>query len=123
MLKIEKRKNDKKDWLLVNCDFRSLQMILAFADCGLNKTGIDDIAYTIYGENGCNDAHSVTALNTFCGPVHLQVIEIEDENGKKFVFGENQKIKIRRKGLIDAPEEIEILGKEFERDDEFIGYT
>jgi hypothetical protein len=98
-------------------------MILAFADCGLNKNGIDDIAYTIYGEGGCNDAHSVTALNTFCSPVGLQVIEIEDENGKKIVFGENQKIKIKRRALLDAPEEIEILGRDFERDDEFIAYV
>jgi hypothetical protein len=123
MLKIQKNVNKKSDWLLVNCDFRSLQMLLAFSDCGINKDGISQIAYDIYGEKGCNDAHSVTALNTFCSPVHLQVIEIEDEKGNKHVFGEEQKIKIRRKGLLDEPEEIEIFGKKFEPDDEFIDYV
>jgi hypothetical protein len=122
MLQIEKIPNKKSDWLLVNADFRSLQMILAFADCGLNKHGIDQIAYDIYSEKGCMDAHSVTAFNTFCKPVNLDIIEIEDDVGNKTIFGENQKIKVKRKGLLDEPEEIEILGKDFERDDEFIGY-
>ena len=111
------------DWLLVDCDFTSLQMILAFADCGLNKKGIDQIAYDIYGETGHQDAHSATAFNTFCFPTHLPIIEIEDENGKKIFFGEDQKIKIKRLGLIDDDEEKVIKGKEFQCDDIFLEYA
>jgi hypothetical protein len=98
-------------------------MILAFQDCGLNKNGIDKIAYDIYSETGCQDAHSSTAFSTFCSPVHLQIIEIEDEKGNKIVFGEDQKIKIKRLDLLDTPEEIIILGKQFQPDDEFIDYV
>jgi len=53
----------------------------------------------------------------------MQIIEIEDEEVNKFIFGEAQKIKVKRKGLIDEDEELEILGKQFEPDDIFIGYV
>jgi hypothetical protein len=120
MLKIEKAKSD---WLLVDADFRSLQMLLAFSDAGLNRDGVDQIAYDIYGENGSQDAHSVTALNTFCSPINMQVIEIEDEKGNKHVFGEEQKIKIRRANALIDDEEQTILGKDFKEDDQFVGYA
>lgn len=103
-------------------DFRSLQMALAMADCALNKNGIDKVCYDIYGPGGSNDAHSVTGFNTFIAPINTQIIEIEDENGKKIIFGENQKIKIKRKNKNNDFEDIEILGKEFKADDIFVSY-
>jgi DNA polymerase I-like protein with 3'-5' exonuclease and polymerase domains len=112
---------DSHDWLIVDADFRSLQMILAFADCGLNDKGIDQIAYDIYGPKGNQDAHAVTAYNTFCAPTHLQIIEIEDESGNKNFFGEEQKIVIKGRA-IDQEEQI-ILGREFQEHDEFIKYA
>ena len=114
---------ENSDWLIADCDFVSLQMILAFADCGLNKKGIDRIAYDIYGDKGHQDAHSATAFNTFCFPTHLEIIEIEDKNGKKIIFGEEQKIKIKRKGLIGDKEDIIIKGSEFMADDLFLEYA
>ena len=58
MLSINKTK--KSDYLLVDADFRGLQMALAFADCGFNKNGMDKVAYDIFGPSGHCDAHSVT---------------------------------------------------------------
>lgn len=43
MLRIN-RDTKKSDWLLVDADFRGLQMALAFADCGLNSNGADAVA-------------------------------------------------------------------------------
>lgn len=97
-------------------------MALAMADCGLNKNGVDQVCYDIYGPGGSNDAHSVTGFNTFISPVHGQVIEIEDESGKKTVFGEEQKIKIQRKDLTGKLNDMEIFGKDFKEDDVFISY-
>ena len=59
MLRIN-RDTKKSDWLLVDADFRGLQMALAFADCGLNSNGADAVAqaYDIYGKTGHCDAHS-----------------------------------------------------------------
>jgi len=114
---------DKNDWLLVNADFRSLQLILAFCDCGINKNGVDPIAYKIYGQGGTQDAHSMTTHSVFCEPVHLEIIEIEDDDGNKIIFGEEQKIKILRKGLIDDNEELVIKGAEFQADDVFVEYV
>ena len=58
MITISKTK--KSDYLLVDADFRGLQMALAFADCGFNDKGMDQVAYDIYGPSGHCDAHSVT---------------------------------------------------------------
>jgi len=113
----------KSDWLLVNADFRSLQLILAFCDCGINPNGVDKIAYDIYGPDGCQDAHSMTTHGVFCAPIHMQVIEIEDDNGKKIIFGEEQKIKIKRLGLVDDEKELVIKGKEFTEEDIFLDYV
>lgn len=121
-LKITKGKKHS-DWLLVDADFRSLQMCLAMADCGLNDEGIDQVCYDIYGPGGSNDAHSVTGFNTFISPIHGKIIEIEDiDTGKKTVFGHEQKIKIKRKNLIGDLEDKVILGKEFAEDDIFVSY-
>ena len=88
------------------------------ADCGLNSKGIDQVCYDIYGPGGSNDAHSVTGYNTFISPIHGKILEITDtETGKKFVFGHEQTIKIKRDG-----QEMTCLGKEFRENDEFIGY-
>lgn len=121
MLKIEKKV--KSDWLIINADFSSLQARQALADEGLNATGVDKIAYDIYGEDGVQDMHSMTAIETLYKPIHKQIIEIEDENGKKFIFGEEQKIKVIKGDYIDDDKEQEILGKEFKEHYQFIGYV
>lgn len=117
------KKNDSRsDWLLVDADFRSLQMCIAMADCGLNKHGIDKVCYDIYGPGGSNDAHSVTAFSTFMAPIHFPVIEIEDEKGNKTVFCEEQEIKIKRKNLAGGFDDLTIQGKDFKEDDIFVSY-
>lgn len=93
-------------------------MCLGFADCALNAKGIDQVAYDIYGPTGNNDAHSVTAYNTFFAPVNAKVIEIEDEQGNKSWFGPDQKIKVKRAGR-----EVAITGKEFVENDEYLGWV
>jgi hypothetical protein len=99
-------------------------MNLAFGDCGINKDGIDAIAHSIYGPRGHSDPHSVTAFNTFCSPIHLNIIEIEDEEGHQYHFGEEQKIKIKRRGIIPEDDEVlEIEGKDFTFDDIFLDYV
>lgn len=115
MLTIKKAK--KSDWLYVDADFRSLQMCLAMADCGLNKNGIDKICYDVYGVGGSNDAHSTTMFSVFVEPVNTQVIEIENEKGEKKVFGLDQMVTVRRGG-----QETSIKGEDFRPDDEFISY-
>lgn len=114
-LKIKRNVENKSDWLLVDADFRSLQMCLAMADCGLNSEGIDQVCYDIYGPGGSNDAHSVTGFNTFIQPIHGKILELTcEKTGKKYVFGHEQKIKVKRKDLTDNSEEKEILGKDFD---------
>jgi len=113
----------ESDWLIVNADFRSLQFILALADCGLNKNGVDQVAYDIYGPKGIQDAHSMTTHNIFCKSVNLEIIEIEDEDGNKIVFGEEQQIKIKRPGCIDEEDkEMIIKGNDFLPSDIFVSY-
>lgn len=136
-LKIKKQEK-YSDYLLVDADFRSLQMCLAMADEGLNPEGIDKVSYDIYQDEamtlrssgvelkdidwskmkmGNNDAHSVTATNVFIKPTGKMVIDIVDnETGEKFSFGEDQTIKIKRNG-----QDMEIKGKEFKEDDVFVG--
>lgn len=136
-LKIKKQEK-YSDYLLVDADFRSLQMCLAMADEGLNVNGIDKVSYDIYQDEamtlrssgvelkdidwskmkmGNNDAHSVTATNVFIKPTGKMVIDIVDnETGEKFSFGEDQTIKIKRNG-----QDMEIKGKEFKEDDVFVG--
>lgn len=114
-LKIKRNVENKSDWLLVDADFRGLQMALAFADCGLNPNGADAVAYDIYGKTGHCDAHSVTGFNTFIQPIHGKILELTcEKTGKKYVFGHEQKIKVKRKDLTDNSEEKEILGKDFD---------
>jgi hypothetical protein len=136
-LKIKKQEK-YSDYLLVDADFRSLQMCLAMADEGLNTNGIDKVSYDIYQDEamtlrssgvelkdidwskmkmGNNDAHSVTATNVFIKPTGKMVIDIVDnDTGEKFSFGEDQTIKIKRNG-----QDMEIKGKEFKEDDIFVG--
>lgn len=122
-LKIKRNVENKSDWLLVDADFRGLQMALAFADCGLNPNGADAVAYDIYGKTGHCDAHSVTGFNTFIQPIHGKIIEITNEDtGEKTIFGHEQKINIKRKDLTGNYSEIQILGKDFRPDDIFVSY-
>lgn len=136
-LKIKKQEK-YSDYLLVDADFRSLQMCLAMADEGLNVNGIDKVSYDIYQDEamtlrssgvelkdidwpnmkmGNNDAHSVTATNVFIKPTGKMVIDIVDnDTGEKFSFGEDQTIKIKRNG-----QDMEIKGKDFKEDDVFVG--
>lgn len=136
-LKIKKQEK-YSDYLLVDADFRSLQMCLAMADEGLNVNGIDKVSYDIYQDEamtlrssgvelkdidwskvkiGNNDAHSVTATNVFIKPTGKMVIDIVDnDTGEKFSFGEDQTIKIKRNG-----QDMEIKGKDFREDDVFVG--
>lgn len=136
-LKIKKQEK-YSDYLLVDADFRSLQMCLAMADEGLNVNGIDKVSYDIYQDEamtlrssgvelkdidwskvkiGNNDAHSVTATNVFIKPTGKMVIDIVDnDTGEKFSFGEDQTIKIKRND-----QDMEIKGKDFREDDVFVG--
>ena len=136
-LKIKKQEK-YSDYLLVDADFRSLQMCLAMADEGLNANGIDKVSYDIYQDEamtlrssgvelkdidwskmkmGNNDAHSVTATNVFIKPTGKMIIDIVDnDTGEKFSFGEDQTIKIKRNG-----QDMEIKGKDFREDDIFVG--
>jgi len=108
---------------MISADYSSLQFRLALADNGFSSGGVDKIAHEIYGPAGHKDAHSATTFGTFMKPIKFEIIEIEDEKGNKIVFGEEQKIKIKRIGLIDENEEIIIKGSEFHPDDEFIAYV
>ena len=126
MLKIEKRKKVRVpgSWLIISADFASLQARLAFADAGINPQGVDPIAYEIFGEKGHRDFHSATTVGTFCKPVNFQIIEIENNvTGEKHIFGEEQKIRVKRKGLIGSPDETVIKGKEFLPTDDFVAYA
>jgi DNA polymerase I-like protein with 3'-5' exonuclease and polymerase domains len=112
--------NDKKNWLLVEADYASLQMRLAMQDEGLNLRGVDQISFDLYGPKGMKDAHSMTGFNVFFKPLNQKIIEIEDESGKKIIFLPEQKIKIKRKNLSGELEELTIKGEQFIESDEFI---
>jgi len=120
----EPESHNSDEWLVISADFASLQFRLALADNGISKGGVDQIAYEIYGEKGHKDAHSATTVGTFVKPIHTKVIEIEcEETGKKIIFGETQKIKVKRYGMIDEEDEIIIKGAEFQQTDEWIDYA
>jgi hypothetical protein len=97
-------------------------MRLAFQDTGLNPRGVDQVAYDLYGPKGINDAHSMTGYNVFYQSINQDIIEIEDENGKKFVFLPEQSIKIKRKNLSGELENLVIKGNQFIESDIFEGY-
>jgi DNA polymerase I-like protein with 3'-5' exonuclease and polymerase domains len=115
--------NDIENWLLVEADFSSLQMRLAMQDEGLSPNGVDQVSYDLYGPTGNQDAHSTTGFNVFFQPLNQQIIEIEDENGKIIKFLPEQKIKVKRRGLVDENEELTIKGEQFLETDEFVGYV
>jgi hypothetical protein len=115
--------NDKSKWLLVEADFSSLQMRNAMCDEGLNPRGVDQISFDLYGPSGNQDAHSTTGFSVFSESRNQQIIEIENENGKKIIFLPEQKIKIRRVNLSGEFEEIVIKGDHFIESDEFLEYV
>jgi DNA polymerase I-like protein with 3'-5' exonuclease and polymerase domains len=104
---------DKRKYKVVTIDFSSLQMRLATRDTMLNPSGIDKTLFSLYQPGGSEDAHSVTAYNVYEAPLQSHVLEVENEKGEKFLFGEKQKIKIKRNG-----EFVVVKAKELQSTDE-----
>ncbi len=135
MLKFEKITPEQEDghYYNVEADFRSLQISLGFADSGyqspLKPDPLDPIFYEIYGKLddhgkiagiGHADVHSSTAFGTFYSPLDKKIFEAEDNNGKKWIFEDDTKLKVKRKNL-DAIEEVVIKGQDIQEDDEILG--
>jgi hypothetical protein len=81
------------------------------------------MSYDLYGADGNQDAHSTTGFNVFCKPLNMDIIEIEDDNGKKIKFLTEQKIKIKRKNLSGEFEELTIRGDNIIETDEWVAYA
>jgi hypothetical protein len=113
LLKIE---HDDDYYEIAVVDFISQECVLASIDECLNPTGIDQIMYDIYGVDGVMDMHSVTSYGFFGKPVALHILDIEDENGKHWVFHEENWAKIERNG-----EEMSIPATEIVATDRILG--
>jgi DNA polymerase I-like protein with 3'-5' exonuclease and polymerase domains len=88
---------DKERYRLCTIDFGSLQCRLATIDTALNEEGIDPMLFDLYKVDTIlgGDMHSSTAWGTFINPIGVQILEIIDENDKKWLVGLNQDIKIK----------------------------
>ena len=105
--------------LLLTQDAASLEARVATSDTALNDDGIDKMLFAVYDPNSGygEDLHSMTAFNTFCKSVDMQVNEVEDEKGKKWIFVDSQKMKIKRNG-----QEMTVSGSDIVETDEIVDY-
>jgi|LSPY01.1.fsa_nt_gi DNA polymerase I-like protein with 3'-5' exonuclease and polymerase domains len=88
---------DPENVLLMTADYSSLQARFATQNTCWNQSGPDKSLYSIYSEGGSEDMHSTTSLAEFEIPLNTKAIEVEIvETGKKYVFGDKQKIKVKR---------------------------
>ena len=100
-------------------DAASLEARVACSDTALNTDGIDPVLYSVYEPvKGSGDLHSQTSFNTFGASINLQINEIEDEKGNKWLCLDNQALKVKRNG-----QEMQVLGKDLLETDEVLGYT
>lgn len=112
------KKAGKLCYLMMTQDAASLEARVCCSDTALNDSGIDKVLFSVYDPvHGNGDLHSTTAWNTFCDSVNLQINEIEDEKGNKWLCLDNQYLKVKRNG-----QEIQVLGKDLMESDEVVGY-
>lgn len=103
--KVSKRYSSKQgmeEYMLLTCDFGSLQMRLT-----TNDTAIDSVdgktpdagLYEIYGEGSpCPDAHSATGKNTFVASIGGQTYELEMGDGTTVKLYQEMSAKVNRGG-------------------------
>lgn len=92
----------KEDYLMLTCDFGSLQMRLTTNDTALDSVDEktpDKGLFEIYGEGSpCPDAHSATGRATFVSSVDGQTYDIELEDGSIVKLYSEMSAKIKRNG-------------------------
>ena len=113
MLEIEIEKNSieagKRLNYICTFDFASLESRVAAIDTCINKDGIDPILYELYKENSSmgEDMHTASVFAVFGSSIKKQVYDVIDDNGKKWLFIDESKLKVKRDG-----KEILIYGKD-----------
>jgi hypothetical protein len=120
-------------WVMAECDFRSLQLVLGLQDgsySGPNKKPEpDDVAYEIYGKIGDdgkitgvghNDIHSATSFGVFYKPINKEIYDVTDEAGKSWIFEDSTPLKIKRKNAAGEWETKEIFGKDIDENDQIL---
>ena len=122
--KIRIDRNNKKAgklcYLLMTTDAASLEARVAVSDTVLNEEGIDPTLFSIYDpKSGLGeDMHSLTAHAIFCKSINMQINEAVDENGKTWIYLDNQDMHIRRNG-----KECKVVGSRILETDEILGYV
>lgn len=89
---------DNSKYKLVTFDYSALQTRLAGRDTVLNPQGVDPMLFELYREGSTlgGDMHGLTAHGVFCEPCHRKLIQaVDDEDGKVWIFGHNQFLRIR----------------------------
>ena len=106
-------------YLMMTQDAASLEARVATADTALNASGIDKTLISVYDPvHGNGDMHSQTAFNTFCKSINMQINEVEDDNGKTWLYIDDQLMKIKRN-----QQEMVVKGSEIVDSDEIVGYN
>jgi len=120
---------DNSLYKIVTFDYSALQTRLAARDTVLNPQGVDPRLYELYKKDSKlgGDLHSSTACATFCEPMHRELLEITDENGKVWLLGFTQKVKIKDRDNRVDPEGISltqiITGEELVETDVILDYV
>lgn len=90
---------DPEEFYLCTLDYASLQMRLAAIDTTLNEEGRDNNLYNVYIDPKMGgDMHSRTGYGVFAQgrEFDLDVVEIEDESGKKLTYFGGEYVKTKR---------------------------
>lgn len=90
---------DAEKYVMLTCDYSSLQARIILQDTYFNSIHSPDPGLlNVYGVGGSDDLHSQSSVGFFEGPTGGQVLDVEDEQGSKYIIGGKQIIKVIRNG-------------------------
>jgi hypothetical protein len=131
MLEISHEK-EPEEYFLVTLDFASAQNRQASQDQILNKNGIDDVMYQLYGEPTPQhpkygtlggDMHTLTLFDTFVKTQKLNSIEVHDDiTGKDWLFAEGMEVYVKRFENGKLNDHLLIKIEDLKKDDEIVDY-
>lgn len=113
------KKAGKLCYLMMTQDAASLEARVATSDTALNPKGIDKTLASVYDpESGLGeDLHSMTSFNTFAKATNMQIMEIEDDEGKKWLCVDVQNLWVERDGKPQL-----VAGSDLRETDKILGY-
>lgn len=91
---------DPEKVVMLTADYSSLQARIVLQDTFFNTEHKPDAGlWDVYKVGGIDDLHSKSAVGFFETPVGGITVEVEDENGKTYLFGGKTNVKVIREGV------------------------